>query len=247
MKRIFIFILIISSIQNLFGQSKDTAANRNAHFFSTNGYVKDMHILNLPVKKNPTLYGNLLHNRLNIKFDSKEIKAAFEMRNRLWWNYAYHPDLLMSIERLWMEYKAKKISVKVGRQRINWGMNNTWNPNDIFNSYNLFDFDYEERAGIDGMKIRYQRNDLTSFEFGISKEKSFADVVMALKYNFNIAGFDWQCIGGMYKSRPTIGVGWQGSISNAGFKGEIQHFFGMGFSQSNLIASVEFDYITSKG
>lgn len=29
-----------------------------------------------------------------------------------------------------------------------------WNPNDWFNTYNYFDFDYEERPGTDAIRVR---------------------------------------------------------------------------------------------
>ena len=38
-----------------------------------------------------------------------------------------------------MDWANEKLQLRVGRQRINWGINTTWNPNDIFNSYNIYD------------------------------------------------------------------------------------------------------------
>ena len=57
-----------------------------------------------------------------------------------------------NVERLYIDYKGDDWNVRLGRQRINWGITTTWNPNDIFNTYNFLDFDYEERPGVDGGK-----------------------------------------------------------------------------------------------
>jgi hypothetical protein len=59
------------------------------------------------------------------------------------------------IDRIWLEYHREKWHARAGRQRINWGMGTTWNPNDLFNTYNFLDFDYEERPAVDAIKVQY--------------------------------------------------------------------------------------------
>ncbi|MFN8690052.1 MAG: hypothetical protein ACK5XL_08630, partial [Cyclobacteriaceae bacterium] len=121
--------------------------------------------------------GNLIHNRLNFRFKPvKGFTAAMEMRNRFFWGEEVKltPDfpaglkyssewadlsvawvetesmvLYTNIDRLWMEYASDVWNVRIGRQRINWGITTTWNPNDLFNTYNFLDFDYEERPSAD--------------------------------------------------------------------------------------------------
>jgi hypothetical protein len=55
----------------------------------------------------------------------------------------------------YLDYTAGKWQFRVGRQRINWGVNLVWNPNDVFNSFSYFDFDYEERPGSDAVRVQY--------------------------------------------------------------------------------------------
>ena len=58
-------------------------------------------------------------------------------------------------DRLYADYTNGRLNVRVGRQRINWGMGLVWNPNDIFNAFSYFDFDYEERPGSDALRAEY--------------------------------------------------------------------------------------------
>lgn len=215
--------------------------------FSFKGYVKDLNSFQLPVKNTPFHYSNLVHNRLNFKWQSTHFNASAEMRNRLLWNNAPGPAFYGKIERGWIEYKSTRWSIKAGRQRINWGMNNAWNPNDVFNTYNMFDFDYEERAGVDGLRIHYQKNETSAVELAATNDVASKTINGAIKYNFNRTNYDWQLITGLNQKRITLGVGWQGSIGETGFKGEGQYFLSTKNGEQILNASIEVDHITKNG
>ena len=60
-----------------------------------------------------------------------------------------------TFDRLFIEWNKEKWNIRIGRQRINWGINLAFNPNDIFNAYNFLDFDYEERPGVDAARVQY--------------------------------------------------------------------------------------------
>ncbi len=244
---IFCCILTLALCE-VMGQNIDTSIqSTNKITFSFNGYIKSMSSLVLPVMKRPIYYGHLLHNRLNFKTTSSRFNTALEIRNRLLWNYTPTPIVYATIERAWLEYKSDKWSIKGGRQRINWGMNNTWNPNDIFNTYNLFDFDYEERAGTDGIRIHHQLTGMSALELAVAKNSQEKKLKSALKYNFNLVKYDLQLIAGYYHNRWTAGWGWQGSLDEIGFKGELQYFAKNKQANSDLNLSIEFDYITKNG
>jgi hypothetical protein len=135
--------------------------------------------------------------------------------------------------------------LRAGRQRINWGITNTWNPNDLFNTYNFLDFDYEERPGSDAMKIQYRVGELSNIELAYAKKKD--QPVSAIKYFTNYKKYDLQVIAGIYQSRFTAGMGWAGSISDVGFKGEAEFYTHQKDSASHFISSVEADYIFKNG
>jgi hypothetical protein len=157
---------------------------------------------------------NLIHNRLNLHYyPGERWKIAVESRNRLFWGdqvrqpgYGDLVDqynglldlsvrwvdeggfLLHSIiDRAYVNYSHKKWDVTVGRQRINWGVNLIWNPNDIFNAYNFLDFDYEERPGRDAIRVQYFPGSLSRAEVAFAPADSLENSVGAALYRFNAA------------------------------------------------------------
>jgi len=150
--------------------------------FFVNGYLKEM--ISLNDVGDSTLVDNLIHNRLNFRwYPNNNLRFYGALRSRLFigettrlfeeqfedfieydtyffdlsWTI-YNEDAVMlhtMIDRLYMEWIHKDLTLKVGRQRINWGINTVWNPNDIFNAYSYFDFDYEERPGTDALRVEY--------------------------------------------------------------------------------------------
>lgn len=126
-----------------------------------------------------------------------------------------------NIDRLVMGYQDRKVSASIGRQRINWGLSNFWNVNDVFNAYDIFDFDYEERPGTDAMRWQFETGDMSFFE-GVVATDSAGDYRSAGLYRFNRNGYDLQFLGGYVNDRWLTGFGWAGSIGEAGFKGELR-------------------------
>jgi len=218
------------------------------------GYIKDLNSFVFTSDFKNVSYTNLIHNRINFKWKpSNNITAALEVRNRLYWGNDVKeiPDFesqlrnvndavdlsatwkissntlfVSNVERLWVEYRRTKWNIKAGRQRVNWGIANTWNPNDIFNAYNFLDFDYEERPGCDALKIQYAISDFSNVEISSALTGEGHQTISAIRYLTNYKGFDLQFISGVFHNNFTAGLGWAGSISNVGYKGEGQFFLG---------------------
>ncbi len=126
--------------------------------------------------------------------------------------------LFTNIDRLWVEYSSDTWNVRAGRQRINWGISTTWNPNDLFNTYNFLDFDYEERPACDAVKFHYEFSGMSFAEFAFSRSaEPVNNVIAAGRYFINRWNYDFQFLGGWYRDQPTLGAGWSGSIGNVGF------------------------------
>jgi hypothetical protein len=132
--------------------------------------------------------------------------------------------LNMFFDRLWFQYTINNLEIKAGRQRINWGQTFVWNPNDIFNTYNFFDFDYPERPGSDAIRIQYYPGFTSTVEAAI-KVDSAENITAAGLYRFNKWNYDIQLLGGILDSEDFVaGLGWSGSIKAAGFRGELSYF-----------------------
>jgi len=220
------------------------------------------------------LWTNIIHNRLNFKwYTTKKLTTVIEMRNRLFfgnlvenfpgyqesvdvdngsldlsWIWAHGDGWFIHsiIDRAYLDYSAGKWQIRAGRQRINWGLNLVWNPNDIFNSFSYFDFDYEERPGTDALRIQYYTGTTSSAELVYKPGRENARTAFAGMYRFAKWNYDFQFIGGVAGDDWVLGGGWSGDILGAGFRGEITHFE----PQNNLsfrttVASVSADYTFS--
>jgi len=154
-----------------------------------------------------------------------------------------------TIDRASAEFTKGKWDITAGRQRINWGINTVWTPNDIFNSFNYFDFDYEERPGSDAARVQYAFNSASSLEFAVSPGKTHSQHIAALMYHFNKWKYDFQLFSGMYQHDLTAGAGWAGNIKGAGFKGEVSYFtpYGHFADSATIVASLSLDYAFKNG
>ncbi len=253
----------------------DSIAQKN---WQLGGYVKDLQTVSFTNDLNTLLTGQLIHHRLNFKWmPVSRFTFAAELRNRLFFGeqVKYTPDFAKSVDvgngivdlsqvwvdkntlvlhsildRLWAEYQTDKWSIRAGRQRINWGINTVWNPNDVFNSYNFLDFDYEERPGTDAVRGQFFLSDFTNLDMAIAPAIKFDDWIAAAKYGFNKGGYDFQILTGKYRTDAAIGAGWAGNIGNAGWKGELTYFHPyQDFTQhrGTWSAATGVDYMFSKG
>ena len=165
--------------------------------------------------------------------------------------------LYTNLDRLNMKWTMDKFELTIGRQRINWGTNLVWNPNDIFNAFNYFDFNYIERPGSDAVLLEYYTGDFSSIQLAgklnyrqelidsITIEKKLSLTAAAL-YKFNKWGYDIQFFGGMMQTDATAGLGWSGNIGGAGFSGEASWFRDLDdFADTTgiVVASISGNYI----
>lgn len=130
--------------------------------------------------------------------------------------YAFHTTL----DRFYGEYSKGNWEVRLGRQRVNWGISTTWNPNDIFNAYNFVDFDYEERPGSDALRVKRYLGFASSVEIAVNAFDSLEEATAAMLAKFHTGTYDWQVLAGVVDENTVLGGGWAGNLGNASFKGE---------------------------
>ena len=271
--------LIITLIAVFCVLVKTYSQNSFSDRLSIRGYVKDMPMLTLDKDFSNPEFNNILHNRLNLGLRiSYNFRFSLEGRNRLFYNEMFsefpmikdvfeHDDGLIDmswvwlsdgpwlghseIDRLFLDWRADNWQVRVGRQRINWGVNFVSNPNDLFNTYSFFDFDYPERPGTDAIRVQYFIDHASRIQMAYSPGRNSKETVAATMFNFNQWNYDMQILFGYYKNRAAVGGGWAGNIKGAGFKGEATWFYDIeetsGIERGNLVASVGIDYVFGKG
>lgn len=217
------------------------------------GYIKDLQTISFPDKANNILTDNLVHNRLNFKgYPLPWLTFDLEARTRIYYgtivqqttgfgtqldtnsNDIYKMSVLVlnkpalvihtMLDRAFVDINKGKWQFRLGRQRINWGVNLVWNPNDIFNAYSFYDFDYEERPGSDAARLVYYYGTSASIEVAGKIAKRKDQVVAAALWKFNKRNYDFQFLGGVAHQDVVLGGAWAGNIGNAGFKGEYSYF-----------------------
>lgn len=237
----FILLLTLQSIS----QDKPNKLYFHGHLQNLNTvYIED-------VKSEWYTMGSV-YNRLNLKwYPNQNLTFSVAARNMftygqlIYLNYPGYSDLLTydegfmnltwpiakdssyilysNIDRMNFQFNKNNWDVKVGRQRINWGINMVWNPNDIFNTFNFYDFDYVERPGCDAIRLQYYTGVTSSAEFAFKIDNE-DKITTAAMYRFNKWNYDFQVMGGLYKDDIVAGLGWSGYLKNAGFTGEGSYF-----------------------
>jgi hypothetical protein len=263
-----IFLCLFIPFISLLGQKDSTQNNK----LNINGYLSNLQTAMFDSINQKWSIENILHNRINGKVYFSDVwKGAFEMRNRffysqdmnasalqasgsdrglanLTWNLAQGKSYILSsnIDRFWLSYEKGAVSVTLGRQRINWGQTFVWNPNDIFNSYSFFDFDYEEKPGSDAVRVQYYTSEVSSSEVAIKMNHEHK-ITLAGLYKFNRSNFDIQFLTGVLDSKDfVLGTGWSGDVGDMAFRGEMSYFQPMKHSSDTLgfwMVSLGVDYL----
>ncbi|MFW6253328.1 MAG: hypothetical protein ACOC41_00215 [Chitinivibrionales bacterium] len=135
------------------------------------------------------------------------------------------PSILYgTIDRAWVHLSLNSLSLRVGRQRINWGTNLVWNPNDWFNTYSPIDFLYPEGPGVDALRMVWYTGALSMAELALEAGKKQQDRTFAALYRFNTFNYDIQSQAGLFGNDAAGGLSWAGRIFDAGFRGELAYF-----------------------
>lgn len=278
MRSLLLFLVFGISLYSVKAQSEKESA------FTHQGYLKDLRIYFIsPDSGGTNLQHNFLHHRSNLGWQGKGgWSARAEIRNRLFYgeftrisgrslerqlnqdagllDLSFNPWVRRNaifnttIDRAYAEWSNEQWSIRAGRQRINWGVNLVWNPNDLFNVLNYADFDYEERPGSDAVRIIRNGKNMQQTElvqaFATNDSTWMSHSTTAFMHKFNTRGYDIQVLAAKNARDAVIGAGWAGNIRSAGFKGEFSLFRGLdSFSQNKTggLVSLSADYAFLSG
>jgi len=217
--------------------------------FSYDGYAKYLFSSTRLPNAEERFTDHLIHSRLNTKwYATSSLTAALDLRFRAFYGelVANTPDFIkliripyefydlgvelwetknsvgyLEIDRLWLDWVKEQLEFTVGRQRIAWGTCWVWNPTDIFNPFDVFDFDYEERPAVDAIRVQYYTGAVTKIDAAYKPAKDPYNQIIAGLWSVNEWNYDFNFIAGIRYKRWLSGFSWAGDILNAGFRGEI--------------------------
>lgn len=239
------FFTLIKLFLNVTGQDKNTQ-------HSLESYISNMQSVMIDSLKGNWISDNLIYNRINyFWYPNDHFTFSAQMRNRLVYGetvkysmgYATSVDndqgfldlsmnlingrsffINTALDRLFLKYSNGNFETTIGRQRVNWGQNYVWNPNDIFNVQNFFDFDYIEKPGSDAIRLQYYTGAASNAEI-VAKLDHNNNLTSAAYYRFNKWGYDFQFLGGVFEESDYIGgAGFAGHIKAVGINGEFSYF-----------------------
>jgi hypothetical protein len=239
---------------------------------SAGGYASWLHMSMFENPSDSWVNSSMLHNRLNFKlYPGQKTTIAIELRNRfvtggmidinpdyakglaedpgwmdLSWNIASGKSYVLNtvLDRAYIDFTAGRFQIRAGRQRINWSQALVWNPNDIFNTYSFFDFDYVERPGSDAVRMTLSTGPASAAE-AVVKMNSENKVTAAALYRFSLLNTDLQFLAGETDQELfTAGLGWSGAAGSFSIRGEATLFTPFGDSsedKSTVIATAGID------
>lgn len=249
MKNLIIILMLLIFTTSIFAQEEEKQKK-----YSIDGYITNMQsVMFQDSISSNWINDNLIHNRLNFNwFPSEHITIKIGARTRFFSgetvkyspNYAENMQkdngflnlntnifseksflLNTQIDRANVSYEIGNLNITLGRQRINWGRSFVWNPNDIFNSYSFFDFDYVEKPGADALRVQYYTGASSSVDF-VVKVDSSKKISAAGLYKFPIKNYDVQIMAGIINEQDyVLGTGWEGEIKSVSFKGEATYLY----------------------
>ncbi len=266
MKRFLYIVILVISFLSMNAQEKSNNT-------SLNGYVQTMEMVWIPPSSSQWFTMNTISNRIDFRwYPSDHFQTYVAMRNIASYGqipFDFYPmmaDLSVqdngklnltkslvsdssyymytNLDRFYIQYISGNFEATLGRQRINWGINMVWTPNDIFNSANYFDFDYAEKAGSDALLLQYYTGMASSVQIAAKLDKDDKSTIAAM-YKFNQWNYDFQILAGKMRDDLVLGAGWAGQIKSAGFVGEGTYFRDKNnFSDTSgvFVGSVSFNY-----
>jgi len=234
------FLLLIIFSFNSFAQLSS---------FELNGYAKYLFSSVKIPYFSERFSDHLIHTRINTRwYPVESISAALEARMRGFYgetveNFPNYIDQIKSkhdfvqldyvawnknksigyveIDRIWLDWQFKNFQTTIGRQRIAWGTSWVWNITDLFNPLSILDFDYEERPGVDAIRLQYYTGAVSKIEAAFTRGKTRGKSIAAVHAVMNKWNYDFHLLGGVKNNRWILGGAWSGDISGAGFRGEI--------------------------
>ena len=129
-----------------------------------------------------------------------------------------------AFDRLAIAFEKDKWKLSLGRQRVNWGQTFVWNPNDIFNTYSFFDFDYPERPGCDALRTTCFHNETSSTEL-VAAAAPEGRSTAAILHRWNRRNVDYQIIAGqMQHNDIVVGGAVTGELRGVNLRAEASYF-----------------------
>ncbi len=138
------------------------------------------------------------------------------------WDIVNKNDFTLShyFDRLYFRQGFDWGNIVIGRQRISWGTGRVWNPTDLFNPINPANYSKIEKDGADALSLTYFFGSFTDLNLVYNAANDFKNNNYGFRFRTNFLEYDAAIVGGYFDKRIVAGLDFEGSIFNAGLRGE---------------------------
>ena len=132
------------------------------------------------------------------------------------WRHRFYRAYVESVSSPW--------TVRVGRQRINWGTGKIWQPTDVLNPYQPLSLEQDERRGVDSVYMRRAMGTFDQLELVYAPLNGWQDTSLLGRVHqyYDLADLDVSLMGG-----KTVGGGGN-TILGGDFSGSMGRGLGYG-------------------
>lgn len=128
------------------------------------------------------------------------------------------------LDRLSARVSFKSVELTIGRQRINWGFDLVWNPNDVFNTSSYLNLEYPERPGTDAVNLKVHTGALSYLDFVYQPNKTADSSAYGVRYRTHIARTDFQVLAARMADYYVLGGGLSGELGQFALRSEVSYF-----------------------
>lgn len=145
-------------------------------------------------------------------------------------------------DRLLARFNLNRVELTIGRQRINWGIDLVWNPNDIFNTFSYLNLEYPERPGTDAVNLKVYTGVLSYFDLVYQPHKIADSSAYGVRYRANVARTDFQAIVARMPGYYVWGGGLSSEVGQFALRSEVSYFCAQkSDSRSGFVATFSAD------
>ena len=128
-----------------------------------------------------------------------------------------------SLYRAFIQYETDNLMATLGKQNIDWGRLRFYSPFDLFNPPSPSDLESDERLGFDALNIELTSDNFSGINFIFGPESNSSHTNFGLKLYKKIKTYDLFFIAAKVKKDRVAGLGFDGYIKDAGFRGEFTY------------------------
>lgn len=128
-----------------------------------------------------------------------------------------------ALHRAFLKFESPHARVTFGKQLIDWGRMRFYSPLDLFNQPLPSDIEADERIGFDALNIELSKEDFSSLNILFGPATTHGRTSYGLRLYRKFGTYDTFLIAAKHEKERIAGIGFDGYIKDAGFRGEFTY------------------------